>query len=206
MKQEELIGILYKTENVLEYISAVKTLGKIADVRSAVPILQTSYRWPIQHEQVRETCFQAIMKCCNENSLPACFKKMADILSSQRYYDGAYELYNRMRRMCVENNDKAGEADSIMGKANVLYAQENLDDSTAAYLEAENIYRAIGKKKELALCIGTRANVLYEKGELKAALALHEQAKEMFADIGDMKGIQNALANIAMIREDLKAI
>jgi len=206
MNQEELIGILYRTENVLEYISAVKALGKIADVRSAVAILQTSYRWPFQHDQVRETCFQAIMKCCNEESLIACFKKMADILFGQRDYDGAYELYNKMHRMCIENNDKAGEADSIFGQANVLYAQENLDDAPAAYLRAENIYRDIGKKKELALCIGTRANVLYEKGELKAALAFHEQAKEIFADIGDMKGKQDALANIEMIREDLIAL
>ncbi len=205
MNQEELTGILYKTENVLKYISAVKALGETADVRYAVPILQTSYRWPFQHEQVREACFEAILKCCNEKSLLACFKKMANILFNQRHYDNAYELYNKMHRMCVENKDKAGEADSILGKANVLYAQENLDDSLYVYLQAENIYRAIGKKRELALCIGTRANVLFEKGELKAALALHEQAKDIFAEIDDMKGKKISLANIEMIRENLRS-
>jgi tetratricopeptide (TPR) repeat protein len=205
MNQEELIRILYETQDVLEYIRAVKALGEIADVRSAVPILQTCYRWPIQHEQVKKVCFEAIMKCCNEKSLPACYKKMADILFSQRDYDRAYELYSQMHRICIDNSDVAGEADSILGQANVLYAERNLDDSSALYLEAEHIYHAIGKKKELAVCVGTRANVLYEKGELKSALALHEQAKELFAEIGDMKGKQNALANIAMIREDLKA-
>jgi tetratricopeptide (TPR) repeat protein len=131
---------------------------------------------------------------------------MADILFNQRYYDAAYELYNKMHRMCVEDKDKAGEADSILGQANVLYAQENLDDSPAVYLQAENIYRAIGKKKELALCIGTRANVLYEKGELKAALALHEQAKEIFTEIGDIYGQHNASGNIEMIQEDLRTL
>lgn len=199
----ELVNLFYSSEDVLKYMSVVRALGDIADIRAAVPILKTSYHWPIPHTIVQKACFDALMKCCNEDSVSRCFERVAQILFNQGQLNDANELYRKMHTMFIQTGDKEGVADAVLGQANVLYQEENLDEAADMYLKAEKAYRAIGATNKLAVCIGTRANVLYEKGELHFALKLHEQAREMFIESGDMKKAQAALANIEMIREEL---
>ncbi|MBP2324565.1 tetratricopeptide (TPR) repeat protein [Kibdelosporangium banguiense] len=100
---------------------------------------------------------------------------LAEIAGSTGDLAGSAEHHSLARELCAATGDEANEAAAVLSLARLAYLASDNDRADTLYDEAEQLFRATGNDRGLAVCAHGHAAVKISRGQPRVALDLLDQ-------------------------------
>jgi tetratricopeptide (TPR) repeat protein len=136
------------------------------------------------------------------HSLADAYKRMGHVFLRVGNQSKARQHYKKSRALYkgLDKNDLYGEADCLVGLANVELAGQNLSGAQALISKARKVYEKLDAMYGVANCDSASGEISSQQNDLDTAFEFYERAKKKYERTGFSLGSAVALTNWALSR------